>query len=59
MTSKEEALMHLAAIKAYWAERGHKVRGSVELVKAGGDKSYTVVSDMVDGLPRSAKRRSA
>ena len=56
MTSEEEARKHLSAIKAYWAERGHKIRGSVELVKAGGNKSYSVVTDMIDGLPRTMKR---
>lgn len=43
-------------IRAYWAERGHKVRVSVRQQNTDRDVLFPLKSDMVDGLPKSMKR---
>lgn len=56
-TTAEEDLM---ALQDYWQRQGHTVEGHIESVRINDREwAYHIVTDMVDGLPRTMKRRVA
>lgn len=54
VSTKEDAAIHCEKINSFWAKRGLWANARIAPVHVDGHlASYTVVSDMLNGYPRS------